>query len=36
MSLLNQADLKNIAKSKNLPQAVATQAKAMLSRAGKK
>jgi hypothetical protein len=35
MALLNQSDLKNIAKSKNLPSAIANQAKAMMSRVGK-
>jgi hypothetical protein len=35
LSLLNQVDLKNIAKSKNLPSAIANQAKAMMSRTSK-
>lgn len=35
LPLLNQNDVKNIAKSKNLPSAVANQARQMLSRTGK-
>jgi hypothetical protein len=34
LPLLNHTDLKSIAKSKNLPSAIANQAKAMLSRTG--